>query len=328
MTLPGNLQIIDPGLLSIVVDGGRYGFQRQGLTVGGPADSMAFRWANYLLNNPVNAIGIEIIGSGFCFTVTESCQIAFTGAVTNISVNSANYNSWRSVNLSAGDRVQIEKVAAGLRSYLAIRSGFNIAPTFGSATTIMREGIGGLNGQGLALRKDDIIQFEYKQQKQPCVSVPDEVIPSYPQQLKLKVVTGYQYADFDVVAKHTLFHSSFMLRAQSDRMAARFDGPKIRHKNATLRSEGICRGAIQIPTEGEPIVMLNDRQTIGGYPKMGSVVGADCDRLAQATAGAKIEFEQISLYEAHNYRHLLHYKEQFWRKGLVEIKESLCEDLH
>ncbi|MFT5657705.1 MAG: biotin-dependent carboxylase-like uncharacterized protein [Gammaproteobacteria bacterium] len=291
-----------PGLLTLIQDRGRYGAHNLGLTTGGPLDKLAFDWANRLLANDVNASCLEISFGGLTLISSIDTNIAITGADMACKLNGDHIEQWRTHTIKKDDLLEFGYATTGVRAYLAVANGFNIAPSFGSSATVVREKIGGLNGD--KLQPGDEL---------PCqpslpvnaLSVAETDRPQYTDNVILRVVLGYQHQAFSAIEQLKFFNSDYALTERSDRMGFRLEGETIHTDMVGMLSEGICHGAIQIPADGQPIVLMNDRQTIGGYPKIGSVIPIDTARLAQLSPGSSIRFESISLESAHNI-HVLH----------------------
>jgi hypothetical protein len=192
---------------------------------------------------------------------------------------------------------------------LAVAGGFDLLPTFGSVSTVCRESIGGLNGKGEPLKQNDELLCNNFPLATPR-RLTSESIPKYlmetPDVTRLRVILGYQHNYFSDAQKQRFFNSEYAVSDLNDRMGYRLSGPQISASIDGILSEGICLGAIQIPADGQPIVLMNDRQTIGGYPKIGSVLSMDLDKLAQLPSQAMVRFEEISLEQSHNLLHLKH----------------------
>ncbi len=297
------LTVLQPGVLSLLQDNGRFGQHRIGLTTGGPLDRKAFRWANRLCGNlpQDNATAIEVSVGGLVLKAEADTAIALTGAEIPLKINQRNVANWQTQRIKAGDRIELGYATQGVRAYLAVSGGFTVPPSFGSTSTVMRESIGGLNGK--ALQKGDQLPFP-PQQAVEYLMLQQQYRPTYTNQATLRVITGYQQEHFSATQQALFFHSEYTVSEQTDRMGFRLAGQAIKASIDGMLSEGICYGAIQIPADGQPIVLLNDRQTIGGYPKIGTVLSLDIARLTQLMPGGTVRFTPISLAEAHNALHL------------------------
>ena len=286
-----------PGLLSLLHDRGRYGAHKLGLTTGGPLDFVAFDWANRLLANDANATCLEVGFGGLTLEAKVDTSFAITGASAPCKLNGDAIEQWQTRDIKAGDQLEIGFATAGTRVYLGVSGGFDIAPSFGSSSTVLREKIGGLHGDKLQAG-DNLPCSAAKQAQHFRLDEADR--PGYSDEASLRVVKGYQQAAFDPIQQWRFFNSEYRLTDRCDRMGFRLEGENVHSDMVGMLSEGICLGAIQIPADGQPIVLMNDRQTIGGYPKIGSVIALDCARLAQLSPGSRVQFEAISIEQAHN----------------------------
>ncbi|WP_299771463.1 biotin-dependent carboxyltransferase family protein [uncultured Pseudoteredinibacter sp.] len=301
------LTVIAPGILSLLQDAGRFGQQQIGLTTGGPLDSFAFTVANRLCHNSDNACAIEVSIGGLTLESSIDSVIALTGAKLGLKINGQNKVQWQSHAIKAGDKINIgfaSEKNSGCRAYLAVAGGFDIAKQFGSQATVSREGIGGL--QGGPLQKADLLPSSNHRDLE-LLSLSEEqqsnfnssFNSNYPDLVELRVILGYQQNHFSPVKQAIFFSSEYTVSDLCDRMGYRLEGPKVNADIEGILSEGICLGAIQVPADGQPIVLMNDRQTIGGYPKIGAVFGPDLAKLAQLSAGGRIKFSAMDINDAH-----------------------------
>ena len=286
-----------PGLLSLLHDRGRYGAHNLGLTTGGPLDSYAFDWANRMLGNDINATCIEISFGGLTLEASHDTSFVITGAKAPCKLNGEPIEQWCTHDIDRGSKLEIGFTSAGTRCYLAVSGGFDIAPSFGSTSTVVREKIGGLNGDKLQAG-DQLPSSGTRLQKHCFLAEGDR--PVYPDFAELRVVPGYQQAAFSPLQQWLFFNTEYRLTERCDRMGFRLEGETVHSDMVGMLSEGICHGAIQIPADGQPIILMNDRQTIGGYPKIGAVISVDTARLSQLSPGSRVHFEAISLEQAHN----------------------------
>ncbi|MDP5070689.1 MAG: allophanate hydrolase, partial [Congregibacter sp.] len=179
--------------------------------------------------------------------------------------------------------------------------GFNIAESFGSSATVVREGIGGLNGQRLAVG-DQLPVHPAKATERLWLA--PRLRPSYHHRATVRVIPAYQYAQFPRLEQQRFFGNEYTVSDRCDRMGYRLEGPPIKCDVQGILSEGIAPGAIQVPADGQPIALLNDRQTIGGYPKIACALSLDCAALAQLRPGDTVNFTPITENYAHNALHL------------------------
>ncbi len=298
-----SLRVIQPGILSLLQDGGRFGQHRIGLTNGGPLDAEAYYYCNRLLGNPPGSTVIEISFGGLRLQAQVDTYICVTGADMPLLVNGGEQPRWQVIRLRAGDDIALEFSQRGCRAYLGVADGFAIAPSFGSSATVMREHIGGLRGE--KLQAGDSLPCPAVNERR-CLLLPATWRPCYQDRVTVRVIPGYQQAHFSRLQQRRFFSHGYTVTDRSDRMGYRLQGPAIECDIEGILSEGICAGAIQIPADGQPIVLLNDRQTIGGYPKIGSALSLDTAHLAQLAPGGVVHFAPITPHAAHNALHLAH----------------------
>lgn len=298
-----SMKILNPGILSLLQDAGRFGQHQIGLTNGGPLDPLAFHWANRLCDNTAGSTAIEVSVGGCKLQAECDTRIAITGGEMPATINGNRVELWQTHPLKSGDTLELGYSQNGCRAYIAVTGGFLVAPSFGSSSTVVRESLGGLNGQ--ALKAGDVIDCS----EDPSTnrwSVPEEEQPQYSNAITLRVIPGYQQDTFNPVQQRLFFHNTFEVSDRCDRMGYRLTGPQVKSSIEGILSEGICLGAIQVPADGQPIILMNDRQTIGGYPKLGSVLSLDLAKLAQLMPGGKVNFTAINIHDAHNALHLAH----------------------
>jgi biotin-dependent carboxylase-like uncharacterized protein len=293
--------IKQPGPRTLIQDAGRVGFHHLGMTTGGPVDPWAFRWANRLCGNHQNTTVLEVAVGGLIIESNTTTRLSVCGANMPLKINGRIRPMWRSHWVKPGDIVELGFAANGICAYLAVAGGFDITAVFGSTATVAREGIGGLNGTKLEL--GDFLPCADNAEG-PCLLLPKGYRPVYSHHATLRVILGYQQHDFSRYQQRRFFSHEFKVSTRSDRMGCCLEGPKIRVNSNGVLSEGICLGAIQVPPDGQPIILMNDRQTIGGYPKLGSVFSMDLAQLAQLKPDSSVHFKPITVEEAHNLNHL------------------------
>lgn len=296
-----SLSVMQPGILSLLQDGGRLGQHRIGLTNGGPLDGEAFYYCNRLLGNAEGSTALEVSFGGLHLQAEVDTFICVTGACMPLRINSQERPLWEVHRINAGDMINLDFAAQGCRAYLGVADGFAIPTSFGSTATVMREGIGGLRGD--KLHSGDVLPCPTVRNRRKYYLPPDRQ-PHYQNTVTVRVIPGYQQKHFSRLQQRRFFSSAFTVSDRCDRMGYRLEGPVIECDIQGILSEGICFGAIQVPADGQPIVLLNDRQTIGGYPKIGSALSLDAARLAQLTPGGVVHFAPVSPHGAHNALHL------------------------
>ncbi len=286
-------EVIKPGMLTTVQDLGRAGRQHWGIPAGGPMDRQAARVANLLLGNDENDPLLEITLAGPELKFLRETWIAVTGAeIRGVA-------GWRPLRVEAGQVVSLAEVTRGARAYLAVAGGLEITRVLGGAGTLMRAGIGGWNGRAL-LAGDKLGARPGMLEASGNWSASSEFNAATGADLIVRFLRGPQWDWFAAASRRTFLGKPFKVTATSDRMGIRLDGSLLRLENETreLTSEGVGFGSVQVPPDGKPIVLMADRQTIGGYPKIGHVIAVDLPRLAQARAGNLVRFQEISIEEA------------------------------
>lgn len=310
-----SIEVVKPGVLSTLQDLGRVGFQRFGVPVCGAMDEWSHRIANVLVGNAEHEATLEVTLMGPSLRFTETALIAITGADLSPRIGEHAVPQRTPVLVRAGSQLDCGRRVAGMRAYLAVRSGFAVAPVMGSKSTYVRGGFGGLDGR--ALRKGDSLAIaagdadrafprlasELHTSTRPFVTFDDAPdVPSTPSvdsPATLRVVAGQQWAAFTQEARQAFVDGEFRLSPQSDRMGFRFEGPKLSLREPLeMISEAVAFGTIQVPPDGKPIVLMADRQTTGGYPKIASVASVDLPILAQTMPQQGVRFAPIPLDEA------------------------------
>ncbi len=284
------IHVIKPGQLSLIHDFGRFGLSHLGISQSGPVDDYAYSWANHLLGNPVNAPTLEITLGQAEFEIQHPCQLALTGGDLAATLDGEPLTNWCTFRAQKGQRLKFALPRNGLRAYLAVRGGFLVEQHLGSVSTVKKETLGGLHRDGRALLAGDVLYFDSHPLDNKPLQMTFRLKPDYNLPLRLRVIEGYQNDWFDKESLHTFFTRTYTVSQHADRMGYRLTGPEVPPPTEPILSEGIALGAIQIPPDGQPIVLLNDRQTLGGYPKIGCVAKIDLPRLAQAKPGQSVRF--------------------------------------
>lgn len=285
------LMVVKPGQLSLIQDFGRFGLSHLGITQGGPVDDYAYSWANHLLDNPVNQSVVEITLGQVSFKVNHDCILAICGGDLNAKLDGLPVDNWSTFVALKGQELSFGLPKNGLRAYLAVKGGFVTPLTLGSSSTVTRDNLGGFeDGKSLAASQTLAFHHHPIPNDYKPVSLTFRFKPDYNLPLKLRVIESYQSEEFSDGTKSTFYKSEYQVDQNSNRMGYRLNGPKLESPKVTMLSEGIALGSIQVPADGQPIILLNDRQTIGGYPKVGCVARIDLPRLAQAKPGQKVQF--------------------------------------
>jgi biotin-dependent carboxylase-like uncharacterized protein len=283
--------------LCLLQDVGRFGVRHLGVTQGGALDWVSMSWANKLLNNALNAAVIEVTLGGLTLLAESDCCLALAGADLGAVLDDRPIAPWRSFFLRKGQQLRFTRPITGARAYLAAPGGFAAVDVLGSCATVAREGLGGLEGSGKALVEGD--QLTYSGASFELHALPDHLIPDVSDQRPLDVVLGAQIGQFSGLSLFDAFNSDWTLDSRADRMGMRLLGPELVYQGKPMISEGIPLGAIQIPPDGQPIVLLNDRQTIGGYPRLGALTPMSLARLAQKLPGSVVRMKAVVQDVAH-----------------------------
>lgn len=282
--------------LCLLQDAGRFGVRHLGVTQGGALDWVAMRWANWLLGNDLDSAVVEIALGGFSVVAEQDCVLALAGADLDARIDEQPVAPWRSFRLGKGQCLSLRQPRQGVRAYLAAPGGFRGEQVLGSCATVVREELGGIDGQGRALAKGQTLMFggELPEPR----DVPEALRPVYADKPVLDLVMGAQIGDFSGTSLFEAFNRDWALDSRADRMGIRLLGPQLVYQGAPMISEGIPLGAVQVPPDGQPIVLLNDRQTIGGYPRLGSLTPLALAQLAQCMPGAVVRFRAVVQDEA------------------------------
>ncbi len=290
-----SLEVINKPILATIQDLGRFSYAYIGVSSSGVMDEYAYSYANKILGNDFGTNAIEISFSNVQFKAHSNTQVVITGGKCEFFINDSAKNSWQSYNIKSGDIIKIGKILEGSRVYLAVSGGFDIQKEFGSYSTTIKEKLGGLSGD--KLKQGDILAF--KTAKHSFTQrLKEEFIANYTDELTLRIVLSSQEDNFSQEEKDKFFSSSYTITNDFNRMGCKLNGEEIKANINGIISEGISFGAVQIPSDGQPIVLLKERQTIGGYPKIGSVLSIDCFNLAQLKPNCRIRFSPISIEEA------------------------------
>uniref|UniRef100_A0A7C1XJA9 Biotin-dependent carboxyltransferase n=1 Tax=Pseudomonas graminis TaxID=158627 RepID=A0A7C1XJA9_9PSED len=283
--------------LCLLQDAGRFGVRHLGVTQGGALDWVSMSWANKLLNNALDAAVIEVTLGGLTLLAESDCCLALAGAHLGAMLDDRPIAPWRSFFVRKGQQLRFTRPITGARAYLAAPGGFAAGDVLGSCATVTREGLGGLDGSGRALSEGD--QLSYSGASFELHALPDHLIPDFSEQRPLDVVLGAQIGQFSGVSLFDVFNSDWTLDSRADRMGMRLLGPELVYQGKPMISEGIPLGAIQVPPDGQPIVLLNDRQTIGGYPRLGALTPLSLARLAQKLPGSVVRMKAVVQDVAH-----------------------------
>jgi biotin-dependent carboxylase-like uncharacterized protein len=293
-----SVTVLNPGLLTTVQDLGRIGYQQFGVSVSGVMDPRSAQLANLLVGNDLGEAVLECTMMGPQLQFDRANCIALTGGDLGATLDGQPLPRYQAVRVEAGQVLRFAGPKTGCRAFLAFAGGLEIPEVMGSRSTYLKAKIGGL--QGRKLEKGDVIPFRAPVtalKRMDDRKLPPEFVPQ--QTYTLRVVMGPQDDAFLPEGIDTFLGQTYTVTPEFDRMGCRLEGPVIQHKTTgDIISDGIAFGAIQVPSSGQPIVMLADRQTTGGYTKIANVITADFRLLAQLKAGDRVRFQRVTIQRA------------------------------
>ena len=305
-------EVLESGILTTIQDLGRYGFSQFGVPPSGALDTFSLRVSNLLVGNEEEA-GLEITLMGLRIRALKEVVIAITGGALSPTLNGEPVEMWRTHLLVQDDVIAFKKVSAGCRAYLSAGGGFVVPKIMGSSSTYLSGKFGGLEGR--SLRRGDVLYTSNSSSSLDKLGLrfPSDWIPSLEKEVLLRVIPGPQDHHFTEKGFQTLTSSSYEVTPQCDRMGIRLEGPRIERRpdaEESIISEGLISGAIQVPGDGKPIIILSELVT-GGYTKIATIISTDLPRVAQLKPGDRVKFKRISIEEAH---HLLKEQEERLKK--------------
>jgi len=294
------IEVTKPGWFSTVQDLGRYGYQQYGVPVGGTMDSCSAIVANRLIGNPDHAAVLELTLKGPELEFEGDAHIAITGADLSPTIDGKIVPQWECIKVSCGSRLCFGTARTGARSYLAIAGGIDVPLVLGSRSTHCASITGGFKGR--PLRPGDVLRSGRPTEFVDRLigkRLPGRLIPRYGKSVTLRIVPGPQHDYFATAAFTTLIDSSYTITPHSDRMGYRLTGPKVVcDGSARFISDCTTMGALQVPADEQPILLMADRQTTGGYPKIAIVISADLPLAAQLAPGDTITFALSTVAKA------------------------------
>jgi biotin-dependent carboxylase-like uncharacterized protein len=298
MTVPA-LRAVAPTPLITVQDAGRRGWRRYGVTGAGAMDRYSLAMANALVGNRPTEASLEFAYAGGEWAVeAASCRIAIAGGQFDIMVDGVKMPALASMRLRRGQRLRIGSAPGRVWGYLSVAGGFDIPIEFGSRATHVQSGLGGIMGRPVQAGAAVPLRYDTapNDEERAMDFVPE---PDGP----YRVVPGPQQGYFTEAALETFFAGEYEVTWQQDRMAYRLEGPELAHVNGyNIITDGVMPGCIQVPGMGQPIVLMRDAGTVGGYPKIGSVIECDLGRLAQQRPGTRLRFQTVDIAEAQMHR--------------------------
>jgi antagonist of KipI len=292
------IEVVRPGAFSTIQDLGRFGWAHLGISPAGAADPLSLRIANRLVGNEDNAAAIEMTLTGATLRFRSACTIASAGA----GIGTDSVPTFEPVEMRAGAELECEHLREGVRSYLAVAGGVQVPQLLGSAATLFAAGCGGFEGR--PLRRGDILETGSVVGSGHGVDARHAVDPARLRALArrrtmIRVSKGPHHHWFGAGALTQFCAATYRVTAQSNRMGLRLEGEAVqRSRMGELLTEGVSLGAIQIPPNGQPIVLFVDQQTTGGYPVLANIISADLHCVGQLLPGNAVRFELVSIPEA------------------------------
>ena len=292
------LEILRAGPFTTVQDLGRPGWGWIGVPRGGAADAPSLRLANRLVGNREGAAGLEVTLAGPQISFAADAWVALAGSRFVASVGHDPVPHATALRIRAGQTLSIGRTAEGARAVLAVRGGVEVPPVLGSRSTFVAGGFGGVDGR--PLRRGDHLSIGAIDANARARAAREDLLPAYEAEGAWRVILGPQSDAFGDAARETLLGATYRVSTLADRTGLRLEGPRIVHSGgADLLPEGIAHGGIQVPADGQPIVLGCDHPTTGGYAKIATVIAADLWRIGQAKPGDRVRFVAVDVSEAH-----------------------------
>lgn len=303
------IEVIKPGFYSLIQDAGRFGYQAYGMPVSGALDMDSFRLANWLVGNDLNEAVLEITLTGPVLKFNENTVLGITGANMQPMIDGQSVGMNKTIKVAKGSVLSFGKLISGCRSYLSFKGKLDVLRVMESASTYAYAGIGGVKGRQLQI--GDKLFLENLNKHIIIKEVPDELRIHSFRVLPVRVIEGPEFELLEESEQEKLFTKEFRIHINSDRMGYRLEKTKLKPPSIEMLSSGIVKGTIQLPSSGEPILLLSDAQTTGGYPRIANVIQADLSMLAQQKPSDAIRFRKTTLQEA---QALFHNKEKSFHK--------------
>ena len=292
------MEIINPGPLTTVQDLGRFGYMNVGIGTSGVMDRQAYKIANELVGNTDGEAVLEATLMGPEIEFTSDAVIAVTGADMKPAIDGYSIGNYKAVKIVRGQRLKLGMAVSGCRAYIAVRGGIDVEKVMGSRSTNLKCGIGGFEGRNL--RIGDLLKIgvstELSNSELEKLNSKNYRGLEWNGNMTVRVIEGPQGDYFTEEGLKNFYSMEYKISPESDRMGIRLSGAKVESYNGTdIVSDGIAFGSVQIPSSGQPIVLMADHQTTGGYAKVATVVSEDLSLLAQARPGDLVHFEKVDI---------------------------------
>jgi len=285
-------------MLTTVQDKGRYGYQRYGMPIAGAMDVFSLRLANLLVGNDENAACLETTFTGPEIHFTADGAVALTGADMGPAVNGIPVPINKTLKVTRGDTLSFSGLRNGFRTYISFAGGIDVPSVMGSRSTYLRANLGGFAGR--AMVAGDELQLGETKGGIREASIPEGLIPRYQSGQTIRIISGPEVSRFTMDGIHSFLTSEYRITEKSDRMGYRLSGKSVTHTEAgaDIISSGISRGTVQVPGNGQPIILMADRQSSGGYTRIACVISADLTLVAQMKPGDTIRFLEVTIDKA------------------------------
>jgi antagonist of KipI len=288
-------KVMKSGLQTTVQDLGRYGFREFGVSPSGAMDSYSLQMGNLLVGNDLGEAALEAPFIGPVLMALHDVSIAICGGHLTPKINGQEVPLWKSIVIKKGQILSFGELKEGVRTYISIAGGIDVPFVLNSKSTYITGKFGGFEGR--ALKEGDILYGNPFTRRNRFLQT--QLIPKYTNKLTVRVIVGPHTRKFTTAGLKTFLNEEYSITSQSNRMGYQLTGPKIEHSStADIISDAIPLGGIQVPASGQPIILMAEHQTTGGYSRIGTVISADIPLLAQAQPGTKVRFKEISLQTA------------------------------
>ena len=305
-----SIRILNPGLQTTIQDLGRNGYSHYGVSSSGAADDLSFRLGNLIVGNKENLAAIEMTLLGGDYKFDIDANISLTGSKFDAKIEGESLHFYKNIPIQSGQVLSIGQSLQGSRCYLAVRGGIDINDVLSAKTTHLTSKIGGVDGR--SLKKDDVLIIGKEQKLLNPINI-NEMLDI--NMSKLLIIKGLQSNYISKSTWKTFLNQEYIVSNLSNRMGIRLEGNSLKLDNENeIITEGVPLGAIQLPSNGYPIISFVEHQTTGGYPKIANVISSELHKVGQLKPGDKFQFELVSLEEAEALRH----EREFYIKRMVD----------
>lgn len=316
------IEIVKPGLFTTIQDLGREGWQRNGIVVAGAMDPLSLQIGNILVGNERNEAGLEVTLLGPEILFLDEGVIAICGGDLTPTLEGKPVPLWQTFRVKKGQVLRFGERRSGARAYIAIAGGIDIKPIFGSKSTYVKGRVGGLDGR--ALQKGDVLKRGGSSLQRSTnlfvgTALLKKYIPVYEKERTFRLIPGPEIDAFLESSITRFLTTPFVVTPQTDRMGYGLQGARLIHKkSADIISDAVTFGTIQVPANGQPIILMADRQTTGGYTRVANIITVDLPYMAQLLPGDKVSFKEVTIHEAQ----AIYRKQQKWMDFLEQERKE------